>query len=137
MPQPQPQQRRRPSAAIVLLLLLAVVICPSLAGTGTVAYAAGTSTAVASPTNPPTATPESMAPHVDGGLGTGGTCKPQEAPLSGTQAVVAHPQTDPLTGPGGTTRGTLPSGHLPRPGVPRAPPVPMAGCAELLPVLRI
>ncbi|MCC3772538.1 hypothetical protein K6I34_006178, partial [Streptomyces sp. UNOC14_S4] len=102
MPQPQPQQRRRPSAAVVLLLLLAVIICPSLAGTGTVAYAAGTSTAVTSAANPPAATPEAVAPHVDGGRGTGGTCTPQDAPLSGTQAVVAHPQPDPLTGPGGT-----------------------------------
>ncbi|MGW1075667.1 hypothetical protein [Streptomyces sp. NPDC002537] len=125
-------QQRRPSAAAVLLFLLAVVFGPSLAGTGSFAFASGKPAAA----QPPAAVPEAR-PHTADAPGTGGTCTPQNAPIGGTQAVVAHPQTDPLTGPGGATRASLPTGRAPRPGGPRAPPVPVAGCAELLPVLRI
>ncbi|GAA0330431.1 hypothetical protein [Streptomyces blastmyceticus] len=134
-------QHRRPSAAAVLLLLLAVVFCPSLAGAGPFASGPGKGAAASKVSAAAVQSPASGAgaearPHAVDAFGTGGTCKQQDAPLSGTQAAVAHAHNDPLTGPG-ATRTALPEGHAPRPGAPRAPPVPVAGCAELLPVLRI
>ncbi|MGW2189333.1 hypothetical protein [Streptomyces sp. NPDC001719] len=134
-------QHRRPSAAAVLLLLLAVVLGPFLSGTGPFAATSGKGAAVSkvaeAARQTPLSAPGSEArPHAADSFGSGGTCKQQDAPLSGTQAVVPHAHTDPLTGPG-AGRTTLPEGHAPRPGAPRAPPVPVGGCAELLPVLRI
>ncbi|GAA0458217.1 hypothetical protein ABZ951_28155 [Streptomyces sp. NPDC046215] len=138
-------QHRRPSAAAVLLLLLAVVFGPCLTGTAS-ARAAGAAPAAASLTGPRAfetragETPAGAAearPRADaGGADRGGTCKPQEAPPGGAAITVPHPQTDPLTGPG-ALRAALPAARVPAPAAPRAPPVPVAGCAELLPVLRI
>ncbi|MFI1253401.1 hypothetical protein ACH4U6_06290 [Streptomyces netropsis] len=135
-----PQHRRRGAAAL-LLLLLAVLSGPALSGpvlSGAVpsAYAraaSGTTAAVGQDTRP-----EIHAAHAvraDSG-DAGGTCRPQDLPLKGAEAVVPAGHGDPLTGPAATR--TAPPAALPPPATaPRPPPAPVAGCAELLPVLRI
>ncbi|MCA6095598.1 hypothetical protein LE181_25980 [Streptomyces sp. SCA3-4] len=137
-------QRRRPTAAAVLLLLLAVVFAPALSGAGPSAAApAGPSAfaafaaahAPAPPAGPAAVGRPEAAPRADPGT-TGGTCRQQDVPLKGAEAAVAHGHGDPLTGPG-APRTALPQTHAPQAGPARAPPAPVAGCAELLPVLRI
>ncbi|GHG70063.1 hypothetical protein [Streptomyces griseocarneus] len=134
-------QRRRPTAAAVLLLLLAAVFAPSLCGVAPSVHAtAGTSALSAASAHSPApaaapGTRPDARPRAEAD-GTGGTCRQQDVPLKGAEVAVAAAHADPVTGPG-TTRVTLPQAEVPRPGTPRAPPVPVAGCAELLPVLRI
>ncbi|MEU7136800.1 hypothetical protein [Streptomyces sp. NPDC046261] len=143
-------QRRRPTAAAVLLLLLAVVFAPALSGArpsasapaGTSAFTAFAAVAAFSPdhaTGPDaalvsTSRPEAR-PRADA-TDTGGACRQQDVPLKGAEIAVAPGHGDPLTGPG-ATRVALPQSEVPRAGAGRAPPAPVAGCAELLPVLRI
>ncbi|MCD9141588.1 hypothetical protein [Streptomyces albireticuli] len=141
---------RRPTAVAALLLLLSVVFAPSLAvaasapltGTGVTAVAVQPASA------PPAASAASAVPVGErgertpearpaaGSGDTGGSCRPLDVPLKGAEAVAPAGHADPLTAPA-ATRATLSSAPAPRPGAPRAPPVPVAGCAELLPVLRI
>ncbi|MFC5720405.1 hypothetical protein ACFP1Z_09555 [Streptomyces gamaensis] len=68
--------------------------------------------------------------------GSGGSCRPQELPFGGSAVALPHPHGDPFTAPA-AVRDRLPADPAVRPSAPRAPPVPVAGCAELLPVLRI
>ncbi|MEX2981402.1 hypothetical protein [Streptomyces sp. C36] len=134
-------QRRRPTAAAVLLLLIAAVFAPSLCGVSPAVHAtAGTSALAATRAHAPAAaaTTEDRSearPRAEA-ADTGGTCRQQDVPLKGAEVAVAAAHADPVTGPG-ATRLALPRTETPRPGAPRAPPVPVAGCAELLPVLRI
>lgn len=130
-------QHRRPTAAAALLLLLSVLLGPALWGPGPAAYAsAGEQVTAALAHGPADGSPApEVRPHA-GTAGTGGTCRQQDAPLKGAEGIVTHVQTDPLTAPG-TARTPLPRTRLPQALAPRAPPVPVAGCAELLPVLRI
>ncbi|MEU5049934.1 hypothetical protein [Streptomyces sp. NPDC021096] len=140
-------QRRRPTAAAVLLLLLAVVFAPALSGAGpsaaapagTSAFTAFTPFAKAHAPGPDAAAAGSRSevrPRADAG-NTGGACRQQDVPLKGAEIAVASGHGDPLTGPGATARVALPQAEVPQAGPARAPPAPLAGCAELLPVLRI
>lgn len=128
---------RRPTAVAALLLLLSVVFCPSLAVAATASPSGIPAASAASPT--PAEPWSERAPEVRPAAGagdTGGSCRPQDVPLKGAEAVAPGTHIDPLTAPA-TARTTLATAPAPRPGAPRAPPVPVAGCAELLPVLRI
>ncbi|MEU4210493.1 hypothetical protein AB0F13_10955 [Streptomyces sp. NPDC026206] len=142
-------QRRRPTAAAVLLLLLAVVFAPALSGAGPSATAlagtAFTAFTTARTPGPATTTTTATAAGQDARPGlrpraevrdTGGTCRQQDVPLKGAEIAVAHGHGDPLTGPA-AARVARPQAEVPLTGPARAPPVPVAGCAELLPVLRI
>jgi hypothetical protein len=106
-------------AAATLLLLLAALLGPSLPATP--APAAPPRSAEATATQTPI---------------NGGTCKQQNAPLHDTRIALPQAHTDPVAGPA-TQRTPLPPGRTPHAAPPRAPPTPVAGCAELLPVLRI
>ncbi|MEU2515248.1 hypothetical protein [Streptomyces syringium] len=143
-------QHRRPTATALLLLLLAVLSGPAPAGpvlSGAIpsAHASGAipaaHTRAASGTTaavPQDTRPEIRGPHTvraDSG-DTGGTCRPQDLPLNGAEAVVPAGHGDPLTAPA-ATRAAPPAALPPRATAPRSPPAPVAGCAELLPVLRI
>ncbi|MFI9200123.1 hypothetical protein [Streptomyces sp. NPDC053048] len=129
-------QRRRPTAAAVLLLLLAAIFVPSLGTSAASAAPAApaASTYASAPADASAARPEAR-PRAEAG-DTGGACRQQDTPLKGAEPAVAAPHTDPVTG-SGAARVALPQAEAPRPHAPRAPPVPVAGCAELLPVLRI
>ncbi|MEV4440308.1 hypothetical protein AB0K09_15040 [Streptomyces sp. NPDC049577] len=137
-------QHRRSTVAAALLLLLAVIFGPSLSGAGPSAYAAsGVPAFAALPVPGAPAAKAAKAPKASAataatetGKASGGTCRQQDVPLKGAELAVAHPQPDPLTAPG-TTRTPLPRLRAPEATAPRAPPAPVAGCAELLPVLRI
>ncbi|WP_058044332.1 hypothetical protein [Streptomyces roseifaciens] len=131
----------RSAAAAALLLLLAVIFGP-LPG-GAQPYAAVTSPVRATE---PARQAESVR-HTDpapaaGQLvradapDTGSSCRQQDVPLKDAEAAVASGHADPVTAPG-TARAPLPQATAPRATAPRAPPAPAAGCAELLPVLRI
>ncbi|SPE51960.1 hypothetical protein SNS2_1637 [Streptomyces netropsis] len=134
-------QHRRPTATALLLLLLAVLSGPTPAGrllSGALdsAYARAASGTTA--TVPQDTRPEIHDPHTAraGSGDAGGTCRPQDLPPGGAEAVVPAGHSDPLTAPA-ATRAALPAALPPRATVPRSPPAPVAGCAELLPVLRI
>ncbi|WP_171166218.1 hypothetical protein [Streptomyces sp. I05A-00742] len=136
-------QRRRPSAAgLMLLLLVALFGFTGLTGVSAAAPAASDGTIRADASRPLAAsrTQDGPAVHAAPGAvahdGDGGSCRPHDVPLKGTEAVVPHAPTDPLTA-SATARTPLPRTPAPRARAPRAPPVPVAGCAELLPVLRI
>ncbi|MBZ4319292.1 hypothetical protein [Streptomyces huiliensis] len=134
-------QRRRPSAAGLMLLLLLAVLGPALSGPAPAAAAAltGARTAVApgAASSPVTPRPDAVVVTAHGDHdGDGGSCRPHDAPLKGTEAVVPHAPTDPLTA-SATARTPLPPAPAPRARAPRAPPATLVGSAELLPVLRI
>ncbi|MEV0277258.1 hypothetical protein AB0I22_12845 [Streptomyces sp. NPDC050610] len=118
---------RRHFAVTALLLLLAALFVPKPCALAAAAHsesAARTAFAVVAEQSAPSAS-------------VPGKCAPDHAPAQpGPDAAVAHPHSDPLPGPGVEPLPyTAPP--LPRAGGPRAPPLPVAGCAELLPVLRI
>ncbi|QLE72182.1 hypothetical protein FGW37_11765 [Streptomyces rectiverticillatus] len=132
----------RSAAAAALLLLLAVVFGPLPGG-------AQPYTAVSSPvraTEPARhAASVRHAVPAPAGAGqlvradapdTGSSCRQQDVPLKDAETAVASGHADPVTAPG-TARAPLPQATAPRATAPRAPPAPAAGCAELLPVLRI
>ncbi|MEU1671359.1 hypothetical protein ABZ752_04915 [Streptomyces roseifaciens] len=126
----------RPVAAAALLLLLAVVFGP-LPG-GAQPYAAVTSPVRA--TEPvrhadPASAGARQLVRADA-PDTGSSCRQQDVPLKDAETAVASGHADPVTAPG-TARAPLPQAAAPRATAPRAPPAPAAGCAELLPVLRI
>ncbi|UQI43558.1 hypothetical protein M1P56_03820 [Streptomyces sp. HU2014] len=134
---------RRPTAVAALLLLLSVVLGPSLAVAATASPMATGAARAARPAAAASVVPAGErgervpeARPAAGSGDTGGSCRPQDVPLKGAEAVAPGSHADPLTAPG-TSRTTLTPAPAPRPGAPRAPPVPVAGCAELLPVLRI
>lgn len=140
-------QRRRTSAACLLLLLVAAVFGPaaSASASASVSAVAPALAAAAAASPAPAAKPLEDRDHRPDGTyavpradprDSGGSCRPLDAPLKGTDAVVAHGHTDPLTA-AGTARSPLPRTPQQRIGVPRAPPAAVAGAAELLPVLRI
>ncbi|CAM5534176.1 hypothetical protein [Streptomyces abikoensis] len=126
-------ERHRTAAAAVLLLLLAVLFGPVPGGAQP--YAAATAAAPsahrADPASALAAEPvRAEAPD------TGPSCRQQDVPLKDAETAVASGHADPVTAPG-TARAPLPQATAPRVTAPRAPPAPVAGCAELLPVLRI
>ncbi|MBB5117687.1 hypothetical protein AF335_03990 [Streptomyces eurocidicus] len=133
---------RRPTAVAALLLLLSVVFCPSPAVAATAPLtptAVSAAPGIPAASSTPAETRSERAPEARPATGagdTGGSCRPQDVPLKGAEAVAPGTHIDPLTAPA-TARTTLTPAPAPRPGAPRAPPVPVAGCAELLPVLRI
>ncbi|MFC5149130.1 hypothetical protein [Streptomyces aureoversilis] len=138
----------RSAAAAALLLLLAVAFGP-LPG-GALPYAAVTSSARATEpvrhADPAPAGADAVAVAVAVAVAgqlvradapdTGSSCRQQDVPLKDAQTAVASGHADPVTAPG-TARAPLPQATAPRATAPRAPPAPAAGCAELLPVLRI
>ncbi|MFE0046836.1 hypothetical protein [Streptomyces albireticuli] len=140
---------RRPTAVAALLLLLSVVFAPSLAVAASAPLTGTGAPRVVQPASAAPVAPAASAVPVGergertpearpaaGSGDTGGSCRPLDVPLKGAEAVAPAAHADPLTAPA-ATRATLSSAPAPRPGAPRAPPVPVAGCAELLPVLRI
>ncbi|MBC2877795.1 MULTISPECIES: hypothetical protein [Streptomyces] len=150
-------QRRRPSAAGLMLLLLLAVLGPASAGPTLFGPALSGSplsgSALSRPSGPAPAAatarpltaarPEAPSPtgaavvsvRSDQDTG-GGSCRPLDVPQKGTEVVVPHAPTDPLTA-SATARTPLPQAPAPRARVPRAPPASLVGSAELLPVLRI
>ncbi len=144
---------RRPLAVTALLLLLAALFAPkpcALAG-GLPESAARTALAAAArPTPPAAAEPGSSAPETstpgrpamapalpDSSVSVPTQCAPDRVPVrQGPDVVVGHPHADPLPGPGGAAVPYV-AAALPEVAGARAPPLPVAGCAELLPVLRI
>ncbi|MFF4409327.1 hypothetical protein ACFY2W_10070 [Streptomyces sp. NPDC001262] len=117
-------QRYRTSAVSVLVLLLAVVFGPALCG-------GGATGAPVPPAQTQTGAQMASAPQADHN-----NCRQQDVPIKGAEVAVAHGSADPLTAPG-TARTPLPQAPAPKATAPRAPPAPVAGCSELLPVLRI
>ncbi len=117
---------RRPLAVTALLLLLAALFVPKPCALAAAHREPAAGTAFAAIAEKPT--PSASNP---------GKCAPDQAPAHpGPDAAVAHPHSDPLPAPGAEPLPyTAPP--LPHAGGPRAPPLPVAGCAELLPVLRI
>ncbi|MFD7238128.1 hypothetical protein ACFWAT_22850 [Streptomyces syringium] len=134
-------QHRRPTATALLLLLLAVLSGPAPVGqilSGAIPSAQARTASGTTAAAPQNTRPEIRDPHAvraDPG-DTGGTCRPQELPLRGAEAIVPAGHGDPLTAPA-ATRAAPPAALPPRTTAPRSPPAPVAGCAELLPVLRI
>lgn len=134
-------QHRRPTATALLLLLLAVLSGPAPAGqvlsgaipTGHARAASGATAAASQDTRPEIRDPHAV--RADSG-DAGGTCRPQDLPLGGAEAVVPAGHGDPLTAPA-VTRAAPQAAPPPQATAPRSPPAPVAGCAELLPVLRI
>ncbi|MEV5505263.1 hypothetical protein [Streptomyces orinoci] len=124
-----PQRRRPTTAAALALLLLAVLFAPSATGIRASADPAPARATLAQQAHPDTG-PRAGAP------GSGGSCRPLDLPVKGTEAVLPHAQPDPLTTPG-ATRAPLAQTHPAPAGPSRAPPPPVAGRAALLPVLRI
>ncbi|MGW1194366.1 hypothetical protein ACWD4B_00695 [Streptomyces sp. NPDC002536] len=118
-------QRYRTSAVSVLVLLLAVVFGPALCGGG----------ATGAPV-PPAQTQTGAQVASAAQAGSHNNCRQQDVPIKGAEVAVAHGSADPLTAPG-TARTPLPQAPAPKATAPRAPPAPVAGCSELLPVLRI
>ncbi|GHF44997.1 hypothetical protein [Streptomyces morookaense] len=116
--------RYRTSAVSVLVLLLAVVFGPVLCG----------ATGAPVPSTE-TRTGAQMTSATPAGSGNG-SCRQQDVPIKGAEVAVAHGSADPLTAPG-TARTPLPQARAPKATAPRAPPAPVTGCSELLPVLRI
>ncbi len=80
-------------------------------------------------------TPEVTVPRADETTG-GGSCRQQDVPLKGAEAVVTAPHADPVTGPA-CARTALPHSEIPPAGAERAPPAPAARGIGPLPVLRI
>ncbi|MEU5190838.1 hypothetical protein AB0G83_27360 [Streptomyces klenkii] len=136
----------RTAAAAVLLLLLTVLFGPVPGGAQP--YTAVTTTPSARHAEPaPAPAPDQAAAAVAAPAHAGkpvraeapdaGTsCRQQDVPLKDAETAVASGHADPVTAPG-TARAPLPQAAAPRATAPRAPPAPVAGCAELLPVLRI
>ncbi|MFF7729669.1 hypothetical protein [Streptomyces sp. NPDC008001] len=147
-------ERHRPAAAAVLLLLLAVLFGPVPGGAQPSAAAVPPvrATESVSTTQPARATEPVRATeparHADPAAAhtgepvradapdPGSSCRQQDVPLKDAETAVPSAHTDPVTAPG-TARAPLPQAPAPRATAPRAPPASVAGCAELLPVLRI
>ncbi|MCF3104671.1 hypothetical protein IPZ58_24210 [Streptomyces roseoverticillatus] len=122
----------RTAATAALLLLLAVLFGPVPGGAQPyAAVTAAPSAHRAAPSSALAAEPV-RAEAPDPGPG----CRQQDVPLKDAETAVASGHADPVTAPG-TARAPLPQAAAPRVSAPRAPPAPVAGCAELLPVLRI
>ncbi|MFH8784906.1 hypothetical protein [Streptomyces roseoverticillatus] len=122
----------RTAAAAALLLLLAVLFGPVPGGAQPYsAVTAAPSAHHAAPASAPAAEPVRA-----GSPDPGPSCRQQDVPLKDAETAVASGHADPVTAPG-TARAPLPQAAAPRVTAPRAPPAPVAGCAELLPVLRI
>ncbi|MEV4501254.1 hypothetical protein [Streptomyces klenkii] len=130
----------RTAAAAVLLLLLAVLFGPVPGGAQP--YAAVTTAPSARHAEPaPDRAAAASAAHAGEPVraeapDAGTSCRQQDVPLKDAETAVASGHADPVTAPG-TARAPLPPAAAPRATAPRAPPAPVAGCAELLPVLRI
>ncbi|MFI0741689.1 hypothetical protein ACH4PU_26990 [Streptomyces sp. NPDC021100] len=140
-------QRRRPSAAGLLLLLLLAVLGPASAGptlfgpalsspSGPAPAAATARPLTAARPEAPSPTGAAVVSARNGQDTGGGSCRPLDVPPKGTEVVVPHAPTDPLTA-SATARTPLPQAPAPQARVPRAPPAALVGSAELLPVLRI
>ncbi|PPT13317.1 hypothetical protein CYQ11_10845 [Streptomyces cinnamoneus] len=114
------------------MFLLALVLGPVVCGAGSPVSAGASAARYTAATGDPV---EQAAPRADD-RGTGGSCHQQDLPLKGAEVAVAHAQADPLTAPG-TPRAAPLRARARQVTPPRAPPLPVAGCAELLPVLRI
>ncbi|MGK5728626.1 hypothetical protein [Streptomyces sp. URMC 124] len=130
----------RSAAVAALLLLLAVVFGPLPGGaqpSASVAPAAAPVRAAESVRHADPAAPARAGQLVRADApDSGSSCRQRDVPLKDAETAVASGHADPVTAPG-TARAPLPQAAAPRATAPRAPPASAAGCAELLPVLRI
>ncbi|GGX69273.1 hypothetical protein [Streptomyces hiroshimensis] len=124
----------RSAAAAALLLLLAVIFGPLPGGAQPSATQVVRGAEAVRHADPSRAN-AAQAVRADA-PDTGSSCRQQDVPLKDAETAVASGHADPVTAPG-TARAPLPQATAPRATAPRAPPAPAAGCAELLPVLRI